>query len=203
MSYAPPLLVPAIPRTALPFGLFSVLTPRDSSDVHWQNGIEWEPLTCAPAGGRSTPDCADPQEEPIGLPKEFESPPETPSATPFTVYGSFLCGPTGHSIEYGQERALEHLLAREEARVEQALWTGDLGNNDYLTGAVDAGDFDSLPLAVGALEKWIATEYGSLGVLHADRSVATALLEKGLVKPSGSTLYTLLGINRPKSPPAP
>lgn len=192
MSYAPPLLVPAIPRTALPFGLFSVLTPRDNSDVHWQNGIEWEPLTCAPASGLGDPSC-DPLVTTTGLPKEFETPGGVVSATPFSVYGSYLCSPVGHTTEYAQERATEHLLAREEARVEQALWTGDLGNGGFATGATDLGSNLSPEEAVGVLEVWLAQTYGSLGVLHTDRGTATLLMEAGVVKPSGSTLYTVLG----------
>lgn len=191
MSFAPAQVVPGIPRTALPYGLFSVLTPREGADTHWQNGITWETLTCEPVSGIGDPSCE--PDATTGLPKEFLTGGEHGEATPFTVYGSYVCSPVGHTIEYAQEQATAHLLAREEARVEQALWTGDLDNGGFAAGAIDLGSNLSPEGAVGVLEAWLSQVYGSLGVLHTDRGTATLLLEAGVVKPSGNTLYTVLG----------
>lgn len=185
-------LVPGITRTPLPYGLFSVLTPRPGdSDGHWQQGVHWEALTCAPADGLSDP--CPPGGDAIGLPKNLTEGGEHASAAPFTIYGHYTCSPVGHPIGFAQDRAVEHLVVREEARVEQALWTGDLGNGGFAAGATDLGSDLSPEAAVAALEVWIAQTYGSLGVLHTDRGTATLLIEAGVVKPSGNTLYTVLG----------
>lgn len=193
MGYAPALVVDGQPRVALPFGLFSVLTPRTSPDAHWQGGIEWETLTCEPAGGIGDPSCV---AEPgiTGLPKEFEGSGTLGEASPFTVYGTYSCSPVGHTVEYAQERAVEHLLAREEARAEQALWTGDLDNGGFAPGAtaVSASTL-TIAQAVAALEGWIATNYGSLGVIHMTRETATLAIAADVVTVKGNGLYTALG----------
>lgn len=193
MSFAPAQVVEGQPRVALPFGLFSVLTPRSGSgDPHWGNGITWETLGCAPASGIGQVDC-DPETEPIGLPKTFAGSGEMGEAEPFTVYGSYSCSPVGHTVEYAQQRATEHLQAREEARVEQALWTGDLGNNTFSTDAESVGSSLTVVKAVASLEKWLAQNYGSLGVLHMDRHLATVGLKEGVLAARGNVLYTVLG----------
>ena len=120
MAFAPATVVDPIARTALPFGLFSVVTPRPVGDSRWENGAIWEPLTCGPASGIGEVDC-DPEVDTIGLPKVMAEPGGTDEATPFTIYGSYECSPIGHTLEYAQERATEHLIAREEARAEQAI----------------------------------------------------------------------------------
>lgn len=192
MAYAAALEVTGPPRLALPYGLFSVLSPTSPSDAHWQNGVEWEALSCAPAKGIGDPSC-DPEVPTVGLPKEFTDGKGLGAATPFAVYGSFSCSPVGTTPEEAAQQALAHLLAREEARVEQAVWTGDLGNTGFAPGATSLGTGLSIAEGLGALEDWIAKNYGSLGVIHADRRVATGLAAKGEVKAKGSTLYTGLG----------
>lgn len=192
MSFAPAAVVEGQPRTALPFGLFSVLSPRPEGDGRWQNGIEWEALTCEPAGGIAT-DC-DPETPDIGLPKDFVGGNTNGEASPFTVYGSYSCTPAGRpSLAYAQERATEHLLAREEARVEQALWTGDLANGGFATGAASVGTGLSIVRAVAALEGWLATNYGSLGVIHMTRETALIAVKEGVVEKVGNRLVTKIG----------
>lgn len=199
VNFAPPANVEGAPRVPLPFGLLSVLTPRPEGDGKWQNGARWEALTCDPASGIGEPDCepgAGGETQATGLPKAFPSDSNLiDDATAFTVYGSFECSPVGWSPEQAEERARLHLLAREEARVEQALWTGDLGNTPNLTPATDItdGTAASPVLALALLEKWIAEEYGSVGVIHANRSAASTLVSNGLIRVEGSRLVTLLG----------
>lgn len=188
------LYVEGIARQALPFGLFSVLTPRASADDHWQaDGIEWETLGCAPASGIGQP-CDD---DVIGLPKNLTDSGAaggTAEATPFTVYGSYNCSPVGHPLQYAQDRATEHLLAREEARVEQALWTGDLGNDGFAAEAVNAGSGAvSLVRALAQLEQWLAVHYGSQGVIHMTREAALLAAEDRGLTVKGNTLTTRLG----------
>lgn len=194
-NFAPAQVVDGITRQPLPFGLLSVLTPRTTADVHWQNGTQWEALGCDPVSGIGDPECADSEEETIGLPKSFQRGGLLGEASAFTVYGSYVCTPVGHTVQYAQDRATEHLLAREQARVEQAFWTGDLGNTPNLRGATDqnpSGAADPVA-AVGLLEDFIAETYGSLGVLHMTRAVANAAIAAGSVLVSGSRLLTNLG----------
>jgi len=167
------------------------------------NGIKWETLTCEPVSGRSGPGCndvADDQgdypEDVVGLPKNLDrNAGEVGEAAAFAVYGHFNCSPVGFSAELAQERATAHLLAREEARVEQALWTGDLGNTPNLQGAVDltSGGAVSPAAAAALLEDWIATEYGSLGVLHGTRGAALLLARDYVLEQSSSRLTTTVG----------
>lgn len=193
MAYAPAVVVEGPARQALPYGLFSVLTPRSSGgDPHWQNGVIWETLTCEPVLGLGDPSC-DTGRDTTGIPKQFAASGLPGAATPFAVYGSYTCTPLGHSPEYAQAQAVAHLLAREEARVEQAIWSGDLDNTGFITGATSVGTALSLARGLAALEQWIATEYGSLGVIHVTRDVALLLLGAQLAVVKGSSLYTALG----------
>lgn len=192
MSYAPAPVVDPIDRLPLPFGLLSVLTPRPSSDVHVYNGVQWEPLGCAPASGIGDPQC-DPDDT-VGLPKNFMGGGGVADATPFTVYGSYECSPAGHTLEYAQQRAVEHLLAREEARVEQAIWTGDLGNGGFAPGADEAlSGAVSVARAVAVLEGWIRREYGSLGVIHMTPEAAIMAFSHQVIDVRANRLVTKLG----------
>src|SRR3546814_19499340 len=94
----------------------------------------------------------------------------------------------GHTLEYAQERATEHLLAREEARAEQALWTGDLGNDPNFTQADTSASTAASPShAIAEAEAYIAPNYGSHGVIHMCRQLAPlALAEEADRKSVGS-----------------
>jgi hypothetical protein len=193
-GFAPPVLVEGIPRQPLPFGLFSVLTPRPEGDGRWQNGIEWETLTCEPVSGRGAPGCSD--DEVIGVPKSLDrNHGEIGEAVPFAVYGHHTCSPVGINPARAQELATAHLMAREEARVEQALWTGDLGNTPNLQddATVLTGAAVSAAVALGLLEDFIATEYGNLGVIHITRGAVASLSAAYLLERSGNKLTTTAG----------
>lgn len=193
MAMAPATVVDPIARTALPFGLLSVVTPRPTGDNRWENGAVWEPLACGPASGIGPVDC-DPETPTIGLPKTFPESAGTDEAVPFTIYGSYECSPIGHSLEYAQQRATEHLIAREEARAEQALWTGDLGNTPNFTeGDAAPGGALEPRLALATAEQYIATNYGSLGVIHMTRLLASLLTAEGSLVVRGTRLFTVLG----------
>ena len=196
MAFAPPQVIDTpTTRQPLPFGLFSVATPVEPGDSRWENGVEWEPLTCAPASGIGDPSC---DETPTpGLPKFFAPGGGLGEASAFTVYGSYKCSLFGRDLGAGQERATAQLLAREEARVEQALWTGDLGNDVNFTDAEDLtpGSGAVNPVqAIAALERFLATRYGSLGVIHMSRSAAViALAEGALTADKSGRLWTKIG----------
>lgn len=193
MAMAPATVVDPIARTALPFGLLSAVTPRPVGNSRWENGVVWEPLNCGPASGIGDPDC-DPEVPTVGLPKSFPVPGGTDEADAFTIYGSYECSPMGHTLEYAQERATEHLLAREEARAEQAIWTGDLGNFPNFTEGTDSASGAQEPrLAIAEAEQYIATEYGSLGTIHMSRYLAAILLAEEALEVRGTRLFTRLG----------
>lgn len=199
-TIAPPTVVVGAPRIPLPFGLFSVLAPRESSADRWENGVTWETLTCEPAQAFGAPDCI--PADTVGMPKEL-GPLDAShgEASPFGVYGHYTCSPIGNTLEHASELARQHLTLREEARVEQALWTGDLGNIPNFAGANGYPALDSVgafPIAsawaaVARLEQVLATDYGSLGVLHMSREVATLLFDDGKLRANGSRLVTPLG----------
>lgn len=197
-TIAPPQLVQGVPRSPLPAGLFSLLAPRAGSGDRWENGVIWETLTCQPAGGRGADDC-DPEADIIGLPKELDPmDAEDGAATPFAVYGHHTCTPIGNTQERASALAEQHLLNREEARVEQALWTGDLGNVPNFAGAngyaaIDnVGTYSNVWRAVARLEQEIAERYGSKGVLHMSREVATIAAKEGDLRFSGGRILTPL-----------
>lgn len=182
MGYAAPLKVEGQPRENLPYGLFSVLTLRESNDAHWSNGIEWEAMTCDPASGIDNPDCE------TEIEKVFADWGLTGEATSFTVYGSFKCGaPGGRNFEDAKASAIAHLLAREQNQAESYLWErlAAQATDIHPSGALD-------PLsALAALEKWLGFTYGSLGVINADRGAVT--LVSDAVRASGSRLLTQVG----------
>lgn len=199
VAVAPAQLVSGAPRVPLPFGLFSVLGFRGDGD-RWENGVVFETLTCEPAGGIGAPDC-DPALM-VGLPKDLvggDGP--LGEASPFHVYGHHTCSPIGNTFAGAQARADQHLQVREESRVEQALWTGDLGNVPNLSGAngfpdpVSVGTFPVAEAwrAVAALEQAFAVAYGSQGMLHMSRRVATLLFDDGKLEKQGGRLFTPLG----------
>ena len=190
---APSVVVEGAARAPLPFGLFSVVPLRPAGDGRWQSGVVWDALTCEPARGLGAPDC-DPDTDQVGAPKDLDVEWDVPAASAFTVYGVWQCTPTGWTVEGAARMAEAHLLAREEARVEQALWTGDLGNVPNLVGeAAVTVTGSNAKVAVGALEARIASAYGSLGVLHAPRDLASFLASEGVIERQGARLVTKLG----------
>lgn len=204
-SFAPATLVEGVQRQPLPYGLFSVLTPRPEGDSRWLNGVEWETLSCDPASGRSGPSCEDVADDQgnypntvFGLPKNLDrNVGGTGEAAAFAVYGHFNCSPVGFTPELAQERASAHLMAREQARVEQALWTGDLGNFPNMSDGVDVltgSPLSSAAEALALLEDYIAQTYGSLGVIHGSRGAVTILSTPGgNVQATSTRLTTTLG----------
>lgn len=137
-----------------------------------------------------------------GLPKELDpNTGEVGHSSPFTVYGHFRCSPTGYSGSAAQDKATAHLLAREEARAEGALWTGDLGNVPNLAGTngypepttLAGGTAVGIGPALALLEDFLAGSYGSEGVIHMTRGAATQAAAERLVLAVGGRLTTVLG----------
>jgi hypothetical protein len=198
-SFAPRPRVASIPRTPLPYGLFSVLGFRPDGDRWYTGGVQWESEPCGPIAGYGAPDC-DPE---LVLGWDGREPTETGEiplneGTQFTVFGHYNCNINGRIDDFGRSRARAHLESREEARVEQALWTGDLGNTPNFAGAngfeepFNVGSFDAKDAksAVAALEQYFAEQYGAQGVIHMSRRVAAGT-DPELSK-KGGRLQTLL-----------
>lgn len=184
-------------RSGLPYGLFSVVSLSTPTDSHWEGGIQWDPLGCDPVNGIGEPGVEGGVTTATGLPKTGDREPGPDYASAFSVYALWEGSSLGHSMQDAQDRATSRLLAREEARVEQALWTGDLGNTPHLAAGagvtiVESG-VNKPTHAIGALEGFLATEYGSVGVLHMDRATAVSLLAEDLLETHNGRLHTVLG----------
>lgn len=123
-----------------------------------------------------------------GLPKTFNGGGVIGSADMFTVYGSYKCSTIGNTLDHAQEQAEANLVAQEESAAESQLWDQIVA--DSPTTVSSAGD----PVtAVALLEGFLADNYGSLGVIHASKAAATALIAAGVVYSDGNDLYTMLG----------
>lgn len=201
VTMTPSALVNGAVRQPLPYGLFSALSLRAAGADRWESGVTWEPGTCAKADGIAQIQCL--PTSTVGLPKNLANI-QAPfgSASAFTVYGHFRCSPVGWTPDTAQEMATAHLQNREEARVEQAFWTSDLGNIPSLQR--DAGAVQPLPTTLGAgtsdvvaglglLEDFIGDSYGSTGVIHLTRASALAGLARNALVVTGGRLTTLLG----------
>lgn len=188
----PPGLVTGAPRQPLPFGLFSVVAFSDEG--RWGAGVEFEAPSCGPVEGYGPEDCGTGTE---GLPRTPTSGSPVGEALPFLVYASDTCSLVGNSFDRAQARADEQLALKGEHRVEQAFWTGDLGNEPYLASAsattLNSGTATAPAEAVALLEEHVATEYGAVGVIHVTRGMAVHLLKGGLVSADGSVLRTSMG----------
>ncbi len=189
MALVPAALVVGSSRAPLPYGLFTVATMRPDSD-RWQGGVQWEQTLAAQAQGTSF-DCDTPAAA-LGLDEQECSVGE---ASAFTVYGYFRGNPVESSGEVAQAKAIDHLTIREQARVEQALWTGDLGNEPSLRDSATPAGSTALALITGlaALEEAIADDYGSLGVIHMTRATALWAFKDRLVESRNGRLFTALG----------
>lgn len=201
MPVAPPALVAAPPRQALPYGLFSHLTFRPA-DGRWESGVQWETITCEGVDVVGSPDCyptdgrgETPGEVP-GMPKDLTANGgETGLATPLTVYGHFACSPLGYTPATAQDRATAHLLQGEEKAVEAALWSGSVDNLPFFADSPTTLDADAVSVVegIGLMEEYIADTFGFLGMIHLPRRVALYAIKHEVVVASGGRLFTVLG----------
>lgn len=202
MAYSVPRsLVTGAPRQELPYGLFSVVTPREGNTVRFENGVEFEGIDLA------TPDSGgligsfmckgdDPENSgatTFGLPKGQTSARAMSEASEFTIYELVKCSPIGNDLGASQRLAIEALTLNEQRKVEWTLWTGAVGNTPNFTEATALTAGTSAREAIAELEDTLAWEYGSQGVLHVPYRLASSLAAKGDLTVSGGRLYTGLG----------
>lgn len=191
----PKNLVDGPVRIGLPFGLFSVLAPRENG--RFDTGVQWEPMTCDGLSGLELiPEFCDDGSMLGSTTKDLShSCPDKGEATPFVIYGHATRTPITSSFADLQAQAVTHLETREEQAVESALWSGTYGNDPNFTTAVSLGTYGYAAEvhALSDLEEKFAQDYGSQGVLHMGRSHALRLLTKGAIDVRGGRLFTVLG----------
>ena len=188
MAMAPKAVVVPPTRGPLPYGLFSVLPFRVDS-ARFDNGVTFTTAGCAPAQGIGE-FCPPSPATVVGLPKTFANVCEEGEASAFTVYGEFRGSLVGIDSDEAVQRAMDHLLLKEEQRVEQAFWTGDLDNTPNLRSASVIGTGPYPPeVGLALLEEYLAS-LGTVGAIHMTRSAATMLTR--YLHTSGQTLRTLL-----------
>lgn len=193
MPIAPPATVTAPERAPLPYGLFSVLTFRPGD--RFESGVQFETDTCGPVDGIGPYQC--PPEETEGLPKSLDANGGgLGQATPFTLYGHYTCSIPSLPESEMVAAAERHLISREEAGAERAFWSGYLDSTPSLAGDPDLTVLPSASSAVQglvALETFLATTYGSVGVIHLSRGAAALLIAKSLITTRGQQAFTTLG----------
>lgn len=194
MSITPPALVAGAPRPPLPFGLFSVLAPREGSADRWEAGVQFEQLGCPPlTGGLIGPyDCEETTE---GLPKSFDGHWSLGTAAQFTIYESQVCSPIGNGLDRSTEIASQRLALFEEFLVERKLWEALDGLDTSFpvsTADLDVA-LDALVLGIAELEDVQGRRYGTQGVLHMSRLIATLAIRAKVVEARQNRLYTVLG----------
>lgn len=183
--------VEAPARLPLPFGAFSTFSFRSNSE-RFLAGVQWEEQACELAQGVGD-QCADTL---IGFPKDLDGKGGYGEASAFTVYGHYHCSALGVPFDWAQKMANEHLKSREEARVEQAIWTGDLGNVPSLakSSGIDTNSTAaSIRRGIADVENRLGKLYGSQGVLHMTREVALLAIARSVLDVSHGRLVTELG----------
>lgn len=169
--------VEAVAGVPLPHGILGGCTEIiDVTDPHEMLGTDWRPLSCADA--HDTTWCPGDDETPGPVPPKSFVRPGICTAKPVTIYAGTECSAPGfpfaeavaharETLRMGEQRALEEWFVRE------VLCT----LADDLTPAAGAL---SIAQGIGALEDWLGTEYGGVGVLHIPVG-ASALLNRDAV----------------------
>lgn len=170
------------------FGLFSVAEIRTAAlqgagvDEHWRFGVTWETEACGESSVTFNP-C---QVE-IVAPLESDRLCSILEYAPFTVYAYDTDAVPGKTLDEHRQNAIARLQNGEQRSVEQVMWA--------LLQAADPvpTNLTALPgwLGLGWVEQQIAELYGSQGVIHMNRSTATALAL--YLKPDGAIMRTVLG----------
>lgn len=190
-SIAPPIYLAPPATDPHRFGLFSIANMPDTTG-RWEMGVEWEPIDGERAGLRAH-ECVDAYTEDTVL-RDGE---DTVEGVPFVVVGSYVCASASRPLDEGEERARLHLAAGEERAVEYAIATGAMGNEPTFQGATDltptAGTAVGIGDGVALIERALASDYGSVGAIHAPRLLAAGLGEGQYAWRQGQRLETLVG----------
>lgn len=185
-AIAPASTVAAPTRIAAPFGAFSVLEFRENVD-RWFNGVQWETLTCAPAGVIEDLNCD--IAEVLGLPRSLDKlDAALAEAETFSVYGHYMCSAIGRSdhLTYAQEQARLHLATREEAALETYIEKQIKARGSKLAGPTTPWEL------LAALEQFFVEKTGTQGIIWTSRRLATLMSDKGDLSERGGRLMTPL-----------
>jgi hypothetical protein len=186
--------VPPISGEPSPYGLLGGCTEVvQMGDLHEGNGTDTLSLSCADSNlwyqcdttpGSPTPD------NPAS--KVFDRP-RTCEYDPITVYAGVTCSTFGLTYAEGQQRALEQLRLGEQRALEQFFMEQVLCG--YATGndLTPAAGALSVPVGVGALEGWLAANYGGQGVLHVPAGAAALLGSHHVLDFADESYRTLAG----------
>jgi hypothetical protein len=167
-----PIYVEAQDVIPHPFGLFSVAVPADSSDPHWQMGVEFEPYPgTAAALPYACPTCSQTASNTAPA-KTYTAGVASDSlaAAPVTVYSSFACSPIGN-WDRATDRALRALQNGAERAVEAELAAGTHSVSRSLTSAatVDVTPVPGTPVTstqgLALLEAYVRANSPSQGVI--------------------------------------
>jgi hypothetical protein len=148
------------------------------------------------ATGSITLSCTVPSLYELAASKEPRRTLASVGVSPFAVVAAEDCHPIGRDSDTARAQLRARLLAGEQAAVERALWTGEVGNGPALAPAADVlvnGEARELLDAIGLLEKWITETTGQGGVIHAPRWLAPRLAVANQANTSGARATTPLG----------
>lgn len=147
------------------------------TDPHELNGTDFLSTACGAVG--QWQDCPDPL-FPNPENKTFDRPVQC-SFEPVTLYAGITCSTFGLSFEEGQAAALEQLALGEQRGLEDFFmrrWLCTNADGNDLTPAAGAL---SVAAGVGALENWLANNYGGTGVIHVPAGAAALMSHATLV----------------------
>lgn len=197
-----PVAAPA--RTPLPYGLLSVASIQTESDVHWQNGVWFEPDTCERAG-ITTSICA---ATGTGT-KPVTSTMDLRASSPFTVYTLPQCSAVGYLPDQAERRAAGALTSGEARAVEREFWTGEFGTVPHLAANAAVTDTDGSSIQTAAtvivsggvdvvegialIEEQLSICYGNEGVIHVPPSVFTHMMWASVAIRDGARMRTPSG----------
>lgn len=186
MPITPPAIVAGPPRIPLPYGLFSAVSFRDGSPDRWMSGgVTWETLGCLNSNSLTLAEGIVCETVTLEMGEGDNSLGGT--AQMFSVYANYQCSPIGRSLADAYDIAADRLELFEEAAVESQLWNALLEQVEIAAGPTNAWE------AVSQLENNFAEVYGSLGVMHMSRKMASWLTKNGELTNRGGKLFTGLG----------
>lgn len=197
----PGITIDAPPVERYTGGLYAVAPPQpgpvvDGNARRWENGIQYEALTCADPSAWA-PTCGT---DPTRVDKEPSLEFPLVEGTPFVVYLGVQCALPGNTLQEYERRVRAALALCEQRTVERTYWTGDMGNESHLASGVEVTIVNPDPATpmgvvqgVAALESHLGDNYCGVGVLHAPRGLSPYAAENQLLRGNNPSLTTPLG----------
>lgn len=163
------------------FGIFSVVDVVDGGDQHWLfGGLTADGEEC------SSPSYAAINCGPTIPEKSMRSWYSNLEGDAWLAYMFDTCQAVGRYSE-AQAKLRERFLASEQSAVEAAFQDNVLGASQ------SAGAYETVSLAIGALEAYAARIYGGQIILHLPFTVAEEAATKGMFERVGDHIETVAG----------